>query len=413
MENFDELLKKYADFIVRVGVNPQPGQTLIINCPLEGAPLARLCVRSAYEAGARDVQVNWSDDAVARARMELGSEEALTDLKPWQLRRYLDYAESEGGVCVLHLIADDPELYAGIDGNKISRANAAQRKFMAPWREYTMNDRVQWSIAALPSVPWAKKVFPELDTDAAMEALWKLIFDVCRVTGGDPVDEWQAHMERLSTLRDKMNALDLESVHFESSNGTDLTVGLADQAVWESAASKSEKGVVFLPNIPTEEVFTAPHKDRVEGVVYGTKPYVYNGEIIDGFWVRFEHGRVVEYHAEKNEALLGHLLDTDEGARHIGEVALVPASSPINQSGILFYSTLFDENASCHFALGKGFGDAIRGGRGMSEKELEQHGINRSATHEDFMLGTPDLSITGIKADGTQVPVFQNGNWAF
>ena len=258
MENFDELLKKYADFIVRVGVNPQPGQTLIINCPLEGAPLARLCVRSAYEAGARDVQVNWSDDAVARARMELGSEEALTDLKPWQLRRYLDYAESEGGVCVLHLIADDPELYAGIDGNKISRVNAARRAFMEEWQEYTMNDRVQWSIAALPSVPWAKKVFPELDADAAMEALWKLIFDVCRVTGGDPVNEWQAHMERLSTLRDKMNALDLESVHFESSNGTDLTVGLADQAVWESAASKSEKGVVFLPNIPRRKCSLRP-----------------------------------------------------------------------------------------------------------------------------------------------------------
>ena len=202
MENFNELLQKYADFIVRVGVNPQPGQTLIINCPLEGAPLARLCVRSAYEAGARDVQVNWQDDAVTRIRMELGSEEALTDLKPWQLRRYLDYAESEGGVCVLHLIADDPELYAGIDGNKISRVNAARRAFMEEWQEYTMNDRVQWSIAALPSVPWAKKVFPELDADAAMEALWKLIFDVCRVTGGDPVNEWQAHMERLSTLRD-------------------------------------------------------------------------------------------------------------------------------------------------------------------------------------------------------------------
>ena len=171
MENFDELLKKYADFIVRVGVNPQPGQTLIINCPLEGAPLARLCVRSAFEAGARDVQVNWSDDAVARARMELGSEEALTDLKPWQLRRYLDYAESEGGVCVLHLIADDPELFAGLDGAKISRVNSANRSFMQPWREYTMNDRVQWSIAAIPSAPWAKKMFPELDTDAAIEAV--------------------------------------------------------------------------------------------------------------------------------------------------------------------------------------------------------------------------------------------------
>ena len=211
-----------------------------------------------------------------------------------------------------------------------------------------MNDRVQWSIAALPSVPWAKKIFPELDADAAMEALWKLILDVCRVTGGDPVNEWKAHMERLSTLRDKMNALDLESVHFESSNGTDLTVGLADRAVWESAASKSEKGVVFLPNIPTEEVFTAPHKDRVEGVVYGTKPYVFNGQLIKNFRVTFEKGRVVDYHAEQGQVLLGRLLDGDEGSRSIGEVALVPASSPINRSGKLF--SYFGRSAAvrCH-----------------------------------------------------------------
>ena len=237
-------------------------------------------MRSAYEAGARDVLVNWSDDEVSRSRMELGSEEALTDFKSYQLRRYLDYAESEGGVCVLHILADDPEVYAGLDGAKISRVNAAQRKFMAPWREYTMNDRVQWSIAAMPSAPWAKKIFPELDETAAIEKLWQLIFDVCRVTGGDPVNEWKAHLDRLTSLKDKMNALDLESVHFESSNGTDLTVGIADKATWESAASVSEKGVVFLPNIPTEEVFTAPHKDKVNGIVYGTKPYVFNGQLI-------------------------------------------------------------------------------------------------------------------------------------
>ena len=361
MENFDELLKKYADFIVRVGVNPQPGQTLIINCPLEGAPLARLCVRSAYEAGARDVQVNWSDDAVARARMELGSEEALTDLKPWQ--------------------------------------------------EYTMNDRVQWSIAALPSVPWAKKVFPELDADAAMEALWKLIFDVCRVTGGDPVNEWQAHMERLSTLRDKMNALDLESVHFESSNGTDLTVGLADQAVWESAASKSEKGVVFLPNIPTEEVFTAPHKDRVEGVVYGTKPYVFNGQLIKDFRVTFEKGRVVDYHAEQGQVLLGRLLDGDEGSRSIGEVALVPASSPINRSGKLFYSTLFDENAACHIAFGASYPGTTKGGTALTKEELLARGMNQSRLHEDVMIGAEDSHITGKCRDGRTVELFRDGVW--
>ncbi len=332
MKNFDELLKKYADFIVRVGVNPQPGQTMIIRCPLEAAPLARLCVRSGFEAGARDVQVDWSDNAVSRTRMELGSEEALTDSKPYQLRRYLDYAESEGSVCVLHLIADDPEVYAGLDGAKISRVNAANRKFMAPWREYTMNDRVQWSIAAMPSAPWAKKMFPELDTDAAIEKLWQLIFDVCRVTGGDPVNEWKAHLDRLTSLGEKMNALDLESVHFESANGTDLTVGLAEKASWESAGSKNEKGVFFLPNIPTEEVFTAPHKDKVDGIVYGTKPYVFNGQLIKGFHVTFKDGKVVEHGAEEGADLLGRLLDThDSLARALMDKAtfyIVPNMNP-------------------------------------------------------------------------------------
>ena len=413
MKNFDELLKKYADFIVRVGVNPQPGQVLIINCALEGAPLARLCVRSAFEAGARDVQVNWTDDAVTRTRMELGSEEALTDHKGWQLRRYLDYAETEGGVCVLHLIADDPEVFAGLDGAKISRVNSANRAFMQPWREYTMNDRVQWSIAAIPSAPWAKKMFPELDTDAAIEALWQLIFDTCRVTGGDPVGEWQEHLARLSALRDKMNALDLESVHFASSNGTDLTVGIADQAVWESAASKNEKGVTFLPNIPTEEVFTAPHKDKVNGVVYGTKPYVFNGQLIKGFHVTFKDGKVVEHGAEEGADLLGQLLDTDEGARHIGEVALVPASSPINRCGKLFYNTLFDENAACHIAFGKGYPGTVKGGTAMTKQELLAHGVNDSIIHEDVMVGAPDMTITGTTRTGENVKIFENGEWAF
>ena len=411
MKNFDELLKKYADFIVRVGVNPQPGQTLIVNCSLEAAPLARLCVRSAYEAGARDVLVNWSDNAVSRSRMELADEAALTDFKSWQLRRYLDYAESEGGVCVLHLLADDPEVYAGLDGGKISRVNAANRKFMEPWRGYTMNDRVQWSIAAMPSVPWAKKMFPELDADAAMEKLWQLIFDVCRVTGGDPVHAWKEHLDRLTVLRDKMNAFDLESVHFRSSNGTDLTVGLAEDARWESAASKSEKGVVFLPNIPTEEVFTAPHKDKVNGIVYGTKPYVFNGQLIKGFHVTFRDGKVVEHGAEAGAELLGQLLDTDEGARHIGEVALVPASSPINRSGALFYSTLFDENAACHIACGASYPGTTVGGTGLTKEQLLARGMNQSSLHEDVMIGAEDSEITGKCRDGRVVELFKDGVW--
>ena len=411
MENFNELLKKYADFIVRVGVTPQPGQTLIIRCPLEAAPLARLCVRSGFEAGARDVQVDWSDNAVSRTRMELGSESALTDNKPYQLRRYLDYAEREGGVCVLHLLAADPEVYAGLDSGKLGRVNAENRNFMAPWREYTMNDRVQWSIAAMPSAPWAKKMFPELDTDAAIEKLWQLIFDVCRVTGGDPVGEWKAHLDRLMTLRDKMNAFGLESVRFQSSNGTDLTVGLAEKARWESAGSKNEKGVDFLPNIPTEEVFTAPHKDKVNGVVYGTKPYVFNGQLIKGFHVTFQDGKVVEHGAEEGAELLGQLLDTAAGSRSIGEVALVPASSPINRSGALFYSTLFDENAACHIAFGASYPGTTEGGTALTKEELLARGMNQSAIHEDVMIGAEDSHITGKCRDGRTVELFKDGVW--
>ena len=411
MENFAYLLKQYAEFIVRVGCNVQPGQTLILSAPLAAAPLARLCVRSAFEAGARDVRVDWSDDEVTRTRMELGSEEALCDVKPYVLRSYLDYAESEGSVCVLSILANDPEALAGLDAGKVSRVSAARRKALRPWREYTMNDRVQWSIAAMPSPAWAKKLFPDLPEAEAVDKLWQLIFDTCRVTGGDPVHAWQAHLDRLKTLQNKMNALDLESVHFESANGTDLTVGLADGAVWESASSVSEKGYVFLPNIPTEEIFTAPHKDKVNGIVYGTKPYIHGGQAIKGFHVTFKDGKIVEYGAEENEALLGEILDTDEGARHIGEVALVPASSPINRSGVIFYNTLFDENASCHIAFGASYPGTTKGGNSLSEAELSARGMNQSLIHEDVMIGAADTRITGLTKDGRAVPLFEGGEW--
>ena len=411
IRDFDTLLAKYADFIVRVGTNVQPGQTLLIAAPLAAAPLVRLCVASAFDAGARDVRVDWSDEAVTRTRMEKGAEEALCDVKPYVLRSYLDYAESEGGVCVLNIHADDPEALAGLDAGKISRVSAARRKALMPWRGYTMNDRVQWSIAAMPSPAWAKKLFPDLDEAEAVEKLWQLIFDTCRVTGGDPVNEWKAHLDRLTDLQNKMNALDLESVRFESANGTDLTVGLADGAIWESAASVSEKGVTFLPNIPTEEVFTAPHKDKVDGVVYGTKPYIHGGQAIQGFHVTFQDGKIVEYRAEQNEALLGEVLDTDEGARHIGEVALVPASSPINRSGVIFYNTLFDENASCHIAFGASYPGTTRGGNALTEAELVARGMNQSLIHEDVMIGAADTRITGRTRDGRDVAIFDGGEW--
>lgn len=406
-----KLLEKYADFIVRVGVNVQPGQTMILSCPLEAAPLARLCVRSAFAAGARDVRVDWYDEQCGRTRMELGTEEALCDVKPYLERSYLDYAESEGGACVLHLLADDPEIYAGLDGGKINRVGIARRNALKTWRTYTMNDRIQWCIAAMPSTPWACKVFPELPPEQAVEKLWQVIFDVCRVTGGDPVTEWRAHTARLNALRDRMNGYAFASLHFTSGNGTDLTVGLADGAHWESAASLDDRGTPFVPNVPTEEVFTAPHRDRVDGIVYGTKPYVYNGQLIKGFHVRFENGRVVEYGAAENEALLGELLDSDEGARHIGEVALVPASSPINRSGVLFYDTLFDENAACHIAFGDSYPGTCDGGKTMTPEQLLAHGMNHSVVHEDVMVGAADTHITGLTRKGETVEIFSGGEW--
>lgn len=407
-----ELLNKYAAFTVQVGVNVQKGQTLIIRCPVEGAYFGRACMEAAYKAGARDVVIRWEDEKAARIRMELGEEEALSETKPYELRSYLDYAESEGGCCLLAIHASDPEIFKGLDAAKINRVSLAKQEAMKSWREYTMKDRVQWCVVAIPTPAWAASVFPGLDEDEAQEKLWSAIFDVCRVTGGDPVSAWKEHVAKTSACRDKLNELQLESIHMTSANGTDLTVGLAEGHTWEGACSKAENGAVFIANVPTEEVFTAPHRERVNGVVKGTKPYVYNGQLIEGFSVTFKDGVVVDYSAEKNAELLGQLLDSDEGARRIGEIALVPASSPINRSGLLFYNTLFDENAACHIAFGAGYPTTVKGGAAMTTEELLACGVNDSAIHEDVMVGAEDMTITGLTKSGETVTIFENGEWA-
>lgn len=266
---------------------------------------------------------------------------------------------------------------------------------------------------AIPSAPWAQKVFPGVPAEQAQAQLWDAIFDVCRVKDGNVVEAWKAHVAKMTARRDRMNALGLESIRLQSANGTDLTIGLADGHVWEGAQSKTPEGYTFIANIPTEEVFTAPHRDRVDGVVKGTKPYVYNGNLIEGFSVTFKAGKVAAYTAERGEELLGQLLDTDEGARHIGEIALVPASSPINRRGILFYNTLFDENAACHIAFGKGYPGTVEGGTAMTKAGLLAHGVNDSIIHEDVMVGAPDMRITGRTRAGETVAIFENGEWAF
>ena len=366
-------LQLYADFIVKVGVNVQPRQNFIIRCPVTMPEFGHACVKAGYEAGAKNCIVRWEDDKLSRLHYEYAKEEDLAAMKPYELRSYLDYAEDPDGCCTLAIHAADPEALAGLDAAKINRVNLARRKFLKPWQEYTMNDRVQWCVAAVPAPSWA---------------------------------EGRHH-------RDQLNAWNLDHIHMTSSNGTDLTVGLADDATWEGASSKAENGTDFIANVPTEEVFCAPHRERVNGIVYGTKPYVYNGQLIEGWHVTFKDGKVVEHGAEKNASLLAELLSTDENACRIGEIALVPASSPINQSGVLFYNTLFDENAACHIAFGAGYPTNIKGGSKMNRTELLAKGLNDSAIHEDVMIGAPDTNVIGTTKDGKEVTIFTNGEWAF
>lgn len=408
----ETLLRQYAEFAVRVGVNPQPGQTLIISAPVEGAAFARMCAEAAYDAGAREVVMKYSDERFARLRLERTDLATLEAVPPYEVRSYLDYAEREGGACILNILAEDPEIFRGIDAEKINRAFAARRKALAGWRELTMKDRVQWSIVAIPSPAWAKKVFP--GEENAEEKLWKAIFDVCRVReGGDVVAAWREHVAKTAARRDQLNAWKLDRVRMRSANGTDLTVGLAEGAVWEGAKSLTPEGYEFIANIPTEEVFTAPDRLRVDGVVYATKPYVYNGDVIDGFWFRFENGLVTDFGAKQGEELLRKMLETDEGAKRIGELALVPASSPINRSGLLFYNTLFDENAACHIAFGDGYPGTVEGGTSLTPEELLARGVNNSIIHEDVMVGAADMTITGYPKEGGEVAIFENGEWAF
>ena len=376
-----KLMQLYADFIVKVGVNVRPRQNLIVRCPVTMPEFAHACARAGYEAGAKRVMVRWEDERLSRIDMELAAEEDLKAMKPYELRSWLDYAEDPDGCCTLAIHASDPEAYAGLDAGKLNRVNLARRTVLKPWQEYTMNDRIQWCVASVPAPGWAHRVFPDLLVDEAMEKLWSVIFEVCRVTTGDPVSAWKEHVARTKARRDQLNAWQLESVHMTSSNGTDLTVGLADDATWEGASSVGENGVEFIANVPTEEVFTAPHREKVNGVVYGTRPYVYNGQLIDGWHVTFRDGKVVEQGAEKNADLLAEMLSTDENA--------------------------------CHIAFGAGYPTNIVGGRDLTRAQLMEKGLNDSAIHEDVMVGAVDSHITGLRKNGETVEIFQNGEWAF
>lgn len=410
MQTYDQRLNDYAKLVVEVGVNVQAGEPVLISCPVDGADFVRLLAKHAYERGATEIIMNWRDDTLDRLKYDYAPMEVFETVPQWAYDRLEYYYEQ--GVNLISVASRDPMLLQGVDMKKIMAASKANNEKFKPLDKYTMADICSWCVAAIPNAAWAKKVFPELDEAEAIDKLWDSIFEVTRMNEENPVAAWEAHIERLSDKAKKLNDYAFDQLHYKSENGTDLVVKLPEGHIWMAAGSTNAKGTYFVPNLPTEEVFTLPHRDGVTGRLHATKPLSYNGNLIEDFWLQFEGGAVVDFHAEKGQEALQSLFEEDERARRLGEVALVPYDSPISNSNILFYNTLFDENASCHFAFGAAYPTTLEGGSDLSDEQLEERGANVSQIHSDFMVGSSDLSIVGTTKEGEEVAVFENGNWA-
>ncbi len=408
----EKMYDKLAALAVRKGVNVQKGQPLVIRASVRDAAFVRKLARCAYEAGAKWVSVEWRDTELAKMDYRYQSVETLSEVPQWQYDK-LKY-QHEDSACYLSVASDRPGAMAEVDGEKLSAANRAYYAKMDDLMGYTMNNEGQWCVIGLPSADWATLVFPELSEDEALEKLGDAIFAVTRVTeDNDPIAAWDEHDREMIAHADKLNSYAFKALHFVSELGTDITVELIEDHIWVGGGCTTPKGVYFDPNMPTEECFCMPTKTGVNGIVYASKPLSYQGKLIEDFWLRFENGRVVEFDAKKERDALARLLSFDEGSSHLGEVALVPYDSPVSQSGVLFYNTLYDENAACHLALGRPYPENLKGGTEMSREELSARGANDSMQHEDFMFGTPGLRVDGIRKDGAVVPVFRQGNWSF
>lgn len=404
----EEKLQEYARLLVRVGLNVQKGQDLIISCPVECAYFARLCAAEAYEIGCREVVMNWHDDAMSRMKYLQAAEDVFETVPAWRERFFNDYAKA--GAAYLAISATDPENLKGVDPQRIVKSQQASGKALKDFDRLQMASGFPWCIASIPIPSWAGRVFP--DAPDAVDRLWDAIFAAVRISGdGKCVEKWQAHLDTLHRRVEKLNSLRLASLHYTNSLGTDLTIRLPEGHVWEAGNDVTPKGQTFIANIPTEEIYTAPLKTGIDGVVYSAMPLVNDGNIIDKFHFGVKEGKIVEAHAEKGEDSLLAAISLDEGARYFGEVALVPYDSPISNQNILYYNTLFDENAACHLAFGEAY-PCIEGGRDMTKEELKARGLNDSITHVDFMVGTPDLSIVGTTQDGREIPIFVDGNFA-
>ena len=403
-------LKKYAALIARCGVNVQKGQEVIIAAELDQPEFVKMVVDECYKAGAAKVTVDWSYQPLTKLHVRYMKEKTLSTLDKWQIEKWEHQAEVLP--CKIYLLSEDPDGLAGMNQKKYAKAMAKRAKTIKPIRD-RMENKYQWCIAAVPGVDWAKKVFPGMRASTAVEKLWEAILSTSRVWD-DPILEWKKHNDALSKRCEYLNSLGIKELIYKSENGTDLRVGMIPEGLFAAGAEEAMgTGVYFNPNIPSEEVFTSPMRGDADGIVYSSMPLSYEGQLIEDFWMRFEGGKVVEVGARENEALLKEMVNMDEGASYLGECALVPYTSPIRESGILFYNTLFDENAACHLAVGRGFSNLLRGYENLTEKEAHEKGINDSITHVDFMIGTSDLSIKAKTFDGKEVEIFKNGNWAF
>lgn len=411
MTELQDKLQQYAELLVGVGMNVQKDQPVFIRSSVDALELTHYIVEEAYKRGASDVKVEYSDDKLSRLKFEYESVEFFEKdaVKSYEVEKRMDYVKR--GAANLALITQDPDLLNGIDSEKLS---TYQRQYSTAYKGYmeaSQKNQFPWCVAAFPSKAWAQRVYPDLTETEAYSKFIDEVLDIVRVDGNDPVENWKNHVENLSIHARKLQDKNYKALHYIS-EGTDLVIGLPEGHIWEDATSYTSEGQAFVANIPTEEVFTAPHRLNVNGHVTNKLPLSHNGNIIDGFTLTFKDGEVVDFKADQGEDVLRDLLNTDEGARRLGEVALVPDDSPISNRNTIFYNTLFDENASCHIALGSAYGFNVEGGTEMTTEEKLAHGLNDSLIHVDFMIGSPDLTIYGITQDDEKELVFENGNWS-
>ena len=404
------ILREYAKLIVRCGVNVQKGQEVLIYAGLDQPEFVAMVVEEAYKAKAGLVTVNWNYQPLTKLHARYQTVKSLGTVHEWEKAKLQHYVDSVP--CRIHLISDDPDGLKGVNTAKLAKGRQLSYPILKPYSD-ARNGQEQWCGAAVPGVAWAKKLFPNLSKNQAVEKLWEAILSASRVLDGDPIENWAKHNENMANHCKYLNDLKIEKLHLFADNGTDLTVGLIAEGQFCGGGETTKSGVFFNPNIPTEECFTSPKRGEAEGIVHSTKPLSYQGQLIDKFWMRFENGKAVEAHAEIGDEVLQTMLNMDEGARYLGEVAIVPQSSPINQSGLLFFNTLYDENAVCHLAVGMGFMDCLTDYHNRTLEEGRQLGINDSMIHTDFMIGCDTMNIDAICADGSTVRIFENGQWTF